>query len=387
MQSQETAPLIQVSETDAVGNMTSLNNAPVVEETSVEVHPVGLTVPTTTTTAIQLVQPKKRVRKPRPKKLKVFTVFNKLPSELRCMIFVYLLPKPDAIHEAIWDFFKDNNDVDVDRICGGFQSTNRTPTALLRVNKESRALALKHYTPVLARRSVVKPIGSYLLSGNMYEGNVIAGTEKKYPHGHIITEDMVEVRSHTLSDDFLAKRGVLIEYPARSFFNLKNDILYFNSATYNKHPIRDYDLWVDIKRSWSKEFVNSLHAGLHHLSVKHAQFTNLNTLTLVFYDTGHPDMKEKTTQNTGPITFTENEDIGPMTRRKGGRVPGPFEAVARVLRAPTPLPTPAAVLAEIELRKTTTATEVLELKKQKPEMNVPEIKWRFARRNGKFKQR
>ena len=70
-------------------------------------------------------------------------------------------------------------------------------------------------------------------------------------------------------------------------------------------------------------------------------------------------------------------------RRKGGRQPGPYRSVAWQIGMPT-LPNPAAVLAEIEVLKADTAAQAAELKGKKPDIRIPEIKWRFARRNGKF---
>ncbi|KAG4431954.1 hypothetical protein IFR05_012573 [Cadophora sp. M221] len=94
------------------------------------------------------------------KSLKEFTIFGKLSFELRIMIMVLVLPDP-IIHEVrVQEKFK--------KIIypggwsparHGFPATNRHP-ALLRVNKEFRTFALKHYTPLLSRHPTLVELGS-----------------------------------------------------------------------------------------------------------------------------------------------------------------------------------------------------------------------------------
>ncbi|KAG4427302.1 hypothetical protein IFR05_017215 [Cadophora sp. M221] len=121
-------------------------------------------------------------------------------------------------------------------------------------------------------------------------------------------------------------------------------------------------------------------------------FAALTTLTLVISD--YPNGRTGFWSGNGkyldgPITFSESADLGPRLRSKPGRELGPWERVAemcldRIPNIPAVFNSPAGVLARIELAKADIAAQVAQLRLQKPEVHIPEIKWAFALRNGKF---
>ncbi|PVH78999.1 hypothetical protein DL98DRAFT_633380 [Cadophora sp. DSE1049] len=71
--------------------------------------------------------------------LKEFTLFPKLPAEMRCKIWFHSLPGPRVVeidyqHPGAW-------------VCR--QESQGTPSGMLRANKESRAEFLKYYSPFI----------------------------------------------------------------------------------------------------------------------------------------------------------------------------------------------------------------------------------------------
>lgn len=173
------------------------------------------------------VRKTRAARKSKP--LKEFTIFEKLPFELRIMIMVLALPDPIIhevrVHEKFEKFIYPENWPPARH---GFPATNRHP-ALLRVNKEFRTFALKHYTPLLSRHPIVTGLGKKLYPS--------AGIDQlNYPDGTIVTEDMPETGNYCdlsgpLPNPF-PTRGVLLKAHKRSYVDVERDTLYFNETTF-----------------------------------------------------------------------------------------------------------------------------------------------------------
>ncbi|KAH9211475.1 hypothetical protein DL95DRAFT_412090 [Leptodontidium sp. 2 PMI_412] len=385
------------------------------------------------------VRKTRAARKSKP--LKEFTIFEKLPFELRIMIMVLALPDPIIhevrVHEKFEKFIYPENWPPARH---GFPATNRHP-ALLRVNKEFRTFALKHYTPLLSRHPIVTGLGKKLYPS--------AGIDQlNYPDGTIVTEDMPEIGNYCdlsgpLPNPF-PTRGVLLKAHKRSYVDVERDTLYFNETTFKgnttvrnlkgvrqinrevqvedscnvKHVAIDYAMWKGTPKyhyGWWKAppgatilephlllnehgftgryiyppHINEVDLNLGYL-FEGGAFAALTTLTLVICDYRNGRTRvwsDKEKYLNGPITFSESADLGPELRRKGGRQRGPWASVVEMCfdRVPNVPDSPAAVLAQIEVAKADIAAQVAELRVQKPEAHIPEIKWAFALRNGKFR--
>jgi len=180
---------------------------------------------------------------------------------------------------------------------------------VLRVCKESRRVALRHYSlfPEALSDAKFYPIGHQF--GKKKSKDESTGFDHLY--GTTVTEDTLGVRDHLKLDDddgFICERGLLID-DRRSYIDFKRDTVYINQQLY-QHPsdyfpmslevlgwgVRDYPsfkkirhLAVDLKM-WREahprrnQWFNSdrvIPEGIKEIMKCLEGFSSLETLTLV----------------------------------------------------------------------------------------------------------
>ncbi|KAF8851172.1 hypothetical protein BDZ45DRAFT_731056 [Acephala macrosclerotiorum] len=363
----------------------------------------------------------------RPKwvQLTEFKLWEKLPIEIRTMIWKMLLPQP-AVHNLEYGLVSQLRYSN--RSCWDWRVVARAPT-LLRVCRESREVGLEALTPMMRRPSVIVHA-----KGSIDIQDVEALSLKGLNDGQA-PEDSPEIDNSTIfryKDDIFGRNetgkthGLVFQLERQNFFNLKNDICYVDGQSWTPRIYggQDLDRFVQIINIEDSTKITHLAldfqllTSYHHMDqyrrnhgwdtferklgriTEGAKFPNLKTLTLVIVDHGSlrcrselKDFEQKYAiqkHYQDPITFADDADIGPYIRpghRKNGRWFGPWERLAKYFgidEKDQQEDGPVVVKAAIETTKKKFEEDLEKLRLSNPGTTYPDIKWTYLLRGGKF---
>ncbi|CZR64087.1 uncharacterized protein PAC_13984 [Phialocephala subalpina] len=351
-----------------------------------------------------------------------FTLFKKLPVEIRQLIWKLALPRT-TVHELRWKFSHDfpNSRIRRDFHYGEVPVVVARCPALMQTCTEAREVGLKIFTTMMARKDIKVAVGEKIDPKDAFKLNVRGLVNNYIPEDH---PDLVPNESW---DDDPIRKVLPISVPKLNYFDLENDILYANWETWSARfdrdskygfvfPHRDFEshitqedsdnirhLAIDYRiltggnenKYRQKPGYNALEWQLDALTDR-GKFSNLEKLTIVITDHGSLRGLKQLPKGIGytyqgPVTFADDADLGPYYRdkhRKGPRWFGPWENIATDFGIdPKTLDEdgPAVVKAAIAAEKDIVLDELEKLRKKYPEKKFPDVNWVYSFRNGRFR--